>query len=185
MNKIEVTPKSLITARLNFAQELGMSGSETSGKLIAPQLPDYYPSISTLFYDESFWSEVDGTDYVPRALIELVLYRKEQAVNEKRPTFSVFIDEMVRTSWERHGIKSAIVTPKQRFQFWERDLAETVVAIIEESTNSTDYKRNKIGYGIRQVVEKDEFNWLYTQLLSELVHAYTIPVKQAFLSNYQ
>lgn len=173
MNKIEVTPAKVLTARLGENRERNAQISNqvyySSLFLPAPELPRCQ-STSELFNSRKpWWTKYDEELWIPEILLFSIIERKLDASPEKYNTKTVYWAERIDDVTKRYGLWPRSTWPKQKSSFFEQGFAIALLGDINSSNLSSDPKYNKNSYQIAESASEGFYINIYSTFLERLI----------------
>jgi hypothetical protein len=162
-----IPPNSLDVMRSYSQQLIRRRLASTEAPNLKPRkLPkvNYPPSINLLLSSPNLWIDVDGEQYIPKALVTSLLVRKD-GEGKTKDAFSVFLAMQKDYIMKHWNIVAKSTSNKQKNQFWDRLYVEALFTniLLHEKANRRNI--NKIAYEIVQDIDVEELNRRYKESL--------------------
>lgn len=168
------TVKDFIRLRMDQIKKEDSPGKMPASKEKLPIVK--LPKAPRLLLDSpKLWIDVDKTSFIPRAVVEEILIRKNG--NEKnQDSFTVFIAMQEKEIQRRWGIKPISVFSKQRHQYWDSEFIKALFIHISLQTSSNDPLVNKTAYTFTKVFDAEKLADVFNQSSIKAAKAYKIYV---------
>ncbi len=151
---------------------LESKGTPFGSNFETPVMFPTYQSVDMLMSEPDWWIKVRGDKYVPRAMVLGLLAKKPESVKWTWSNWTSFTSEAMDAIKNRSHVYPKSVWPKQQFQFWDRSYAEEFLTYVDQSAISSNPRKSKISFYIRQEMEYAELSWIYAVFVEKFVHAF-------------